>query len=230
MDVKIQGLNISYKVRRSENVSRPRIDFREGVFTVVLPSTITVSPEAVLERHESWVLKQHRNHREFLDKVPERSLRHGGSINLLGHEKEIVVEKRRSNEFCDKIFLAEHLVERNGVKEELEKLLREEIRITVEQKIEAYKGEINGEVNKVFIRDQRTRWGSCSAKNNLNFNWRLILGPEHVLEYVVVHELVHLEYRDHGEAFWNRVENVLPGYMKSKEWLEENRHQLIWKT
>lgn len=80
--------------------------------------------------------------------------------------------------------------------------------------------------NKLAIRDQKTRWGSCSSKKNLNFSWRLILAPPEVLDYVVVHELCHLKHMDHSKAFWQLVSRHAPDYLKHKRWLKENHYLL----
>lgn len=74
----------------------------------------------------------------------------------------------------------------------------------------------------VRIKDQKTRWGSCSAKGNLNFNWRLVMAPEAVLDYVVVHELCHRHCMDHSQRFWQYVEQVMPDYREARKWLKEN--------
>lgn len=80
--------------------------------------------------------------------------------------------------------------------------------------------------NKIKISDAQKRWGSCSAKGNLNFNWRLIMAPLRVIDYVVVHELAHLEENNHSKRFWNKIKIMLPDYEQYKEWLKENRHLL----
>ena len=80
---------------------------------------------------------------------------------------------------------------------------------------------------RITIRNQRTRWGSCSSKGNLNFNCLLMLVPPRVMDYVVVHELCHLKQMNHSKAFWLLVENVLPDYKESRKWLKENGAQLI---
>ena len=73
----------------------------------------------------------------------------------------------------------------------------------------------------ISIREQKTRWGSCSSKGNLNFNWKLILMPEEILDYVVVHELAHRKEMNHSRAFWAIVEQVLPDYQERRDWLKK---------
>ena len=79
---------------------------------------------------------------------------------------------------------------------------------------------------RITIREQKTRWGSCSSKGNLNFNWKLILAPPEVLDYVVVHELCHLKKMNHSKAFWDEVGKVMPEYETYKLWLKENGWKL----
>ena len=82
---------------------------------------------------------------------------------------------------------------------------------------------------RITIREQKTRWGSCSSRGNLNFNWRLILAPEEALDYVVVHELAHRKEMNHSRAFYAVVESVLPDYRRQKKWLRENG-QKLWEA
>lgn len=74
---------------------------------------------------------------------------------------------------------------------------------------------------RITIREQKTRWGSCSSQGNLNFNWKLMLLPGEVLDYVVVHELAHRTEMNHSKAFWTIVENTLPDYKKRRKLLKE---------
>lgn len=80
---------------------------------------------------------------------------------------------------------------------------------------------------RITIRSQRTRWGSCSGKGNLNFNCLLMLTPDDVIDYVVVHELCHRKEMNHSSAFWGEVERILPDYRERKRWLKENGQCLL---
>ncbi|HEX7557121.1 MAG TPA: M48 family metallopeptidase, partial [Leptolinea sp.] len=75
----------------------------------------------------------------------------------------------------------------------------------------------------ISIRSQRTRWGSCSTRGTLSFNWRLIMAPPEVLDYVVVHELAHLKERNHSKKFWAVVALYCPHYLKYRAWLKQNQ-------
>jgi predicted metal-dependent hydrolase len=80
---------------------------------------------------------------------------------------------------------------------------------------------------RLTIRDQRSRWGSCSSKGTLSFNWRLVLAPQDVLDYVVVHEVCHLVEHHHGASFWKLVAKRRPGYLDSKQWLDTHGWELL---
>ena len=78
----------------------------------------------------------------------------------------------------------------------------------------------------INILDLKYRWGSCTPKDNIHLNWRLIKAPVNVIEYIIVHELTHLLESNHTPEFWNRVSAQLPNYEKAKHWLLENGHEL----
>nr|WP_294493854.1 SprT family zinc-dependent metalloprotease [uncultured Mediterraneibacter sp.] len=96
------------------------------------------------------------------------------------------------------------------------------------RKTDYYARIMNLSYGRITIREQKTRWGSCSSKGNLNFNWRLILAPEEVLDYVVVHELAHRREMNHSQAFYAVVESILPDYRQARKWLRDNG-QSLWE-
>ena len=105
--------------------------------------------------------------------------------------------------------------------------LAEEALEVIQTRVEYFARVIGVTYGKITIRNQKTRWGSCSSKGNLNFNCLLMLAPPEVLDYVVVHELCHRKQMNHSKAFWSEVEKVLPDYKEARKWLKEEGSQMI---
>ena len=108
-----------------------------------------------------------------------------------------------------------------------EKELRERAKSVLAQRTAYFARQVGVTYGRITVRDQKTRWGSCSQTGNLNFNFRLILAPLEVLDYVVVHELCHRRQMNHSTQFWQEVAQVLPDYRKRKAWLTENGWRLM---
>lgn len=100
--------------------------------------------------------------------------------------------------------------------------LREKARRVLTAKTDFFKKELNVDYKRIRIGDQRTRWGSCSSKGTISYSWRLILMPEEIQDYVVVHELCHLHEMNHSKKFWEWVESIIPDYEKRRKWLKEH--------
>lgn len=107
------------------------------------------------------------------------------------------------------------------------KLLREKTRVLITPKAEYYAKILGVSFNKLSVKKQRSVWGSCSAKQNINFNLLLCLCPDNVVDYIVVHELCHLKELNHSKKFWYEVEKILPDYKASRLWLKTNGGALI---
>ena len=101
------------------------------------------------------------------------------------------------------------------------KQLRERAHTVIPERVAFFADQMGITYGRISIRKQKTRWGSCSSKGNLNFNCLLLLTPPEVLDYVVVHELCHRIEMNHSKAFWKEVENVLPDYRIAKDWLKK---------
>lgn len=116
----------------------------------------------------------------------------------------------------------------------LEKITFEQIKELADQAVEYipkrvkyYAEKENFVYNKITIKNLVSRWGSCSTKGNLNFNCLLMLTPDYVIDYIVVHELCHLREMNHSEKFWAEVEKIMPNYQRAELWLKQNGGNLI---
>lgn len=110
--------------------------------------------------------------------------------------------------------------------EVLEKRYRNAARIRFEERVAYFHPLTGGRYTSVTVRNQKTRWGSCSSRGTLSFNYRLIFAPPAVLDYVVVHELCHLTHMNHSKDFWNMVASVMPEYKVYRQWLRDHGHEL----
>ena len=98
--------------------------------------------------------------------------------------------------------------------------------VRIRQRLDYYIPRIGRRPGRIAIRDQKSRWGSCSSKGNLNFNWKLIMAPPQALDYVVIHELCHLWEFNHSPRFWDRVRSFMPDYEIWKKWLKVHSSNL----
>lgn len=139
----------------------------------------------------------------------------GGSATL-----RVVPSQRPSAEFADgevRLFLPDCSPE--AVRKALRAALIERFRQRLDERLAHYIPLIGRAPGRITVREQKTRWGSCSSQHNLNFNWLLIMAPPEALDYVVIHELCHLYEFNHSPAFWARVARYQPEYARWRQWL-----------
>ena len=107
------------------------------------------------------------------------------------------------------------------------KKLKKEARKRLTSLTEYWAEKIGVSYGRISIRGQKTRWGSCSSKGNLNYNYLLMLCPDDVIEYIVIHELCHRIYMNHSKRFWEKIEEFCPNYRQARKWLKQNGNSLI---
>ncbi len=126
--------------------------------------------------------------------------------------------------------------ERQAKESEGTDLTEQEIRLLatrakriIPPRVRKYAEIIGVDYGSITIRMQKSRWGSCSAKGNLNFNCLLMRAPEEILDYVIVHELCHRKEMNHSDRFWAEVEKVMPSYKERRKWLKDHGNELMKK-
>ncbi len=218
---------IAYTVRRSTRARRARVcvqplaDARSVGVEVVLPAR---APEraaaAVVEELRPWIERRVVEAQAVLARIAARA----GTVPYLDTVLELVPQDGRSRAHRDGSCL---LVPAEDSRPALERFYRRAARAEIEPRLDRASGLAGTAYRGLDIRGQRTRWASCSANGRMSFNWRLLLAPERVLEYVVWHEVCHLQILDHSPRFWALLERYRPSYRSERDWLRANGATLV---
>jgi len=182
--------------------------------------------EKVVLKHKEWI---ERKKKEILSRDPKFSRKefvNGEGFLYLGryYRLRIVDDQDEPLKFDNGFYLSKKYLPQ--AKEIFIKWYKEKAYEKISKRVQFYAQKRGFKFNKINITNAQKRWGSCSFKKNLNFTWRLIMAPLPVIDYVVVHELVHLEEKNHTKSFWNKVKMLLPEYQKHKNWLKKNGYLL----
>lgn len=227
--IDLLGNDVEFGVRQSSEATKPRIDVDIHGVTVIIPNSVDVQPAEVLRDNAAWVVEKQRNFERYRENIPDRTFEAGEMFPLLGTERELVIEPARSHSVTDtSIRLRKSTVEQSTVERVLENVYRRKARDHFTERADFYTEEMGVEYGKITVRNQRTRWGSCSTTGTISLNWRLVMAPPEVVDYVVVHELAHLREANHDDRFWSIVAENDPEYEGHAQWLEEHSTELIF--
>lgn len=227
--VDLLGDQVEYEVRRSDRAKNARIDVGIRGVTVVIPEGADRDPESLLLENAAWVVEKIGEFDTYRKQIPDRRYEEGEEFQFLGEPHEVVVEKRPSSEVKGgQLLLAEHHVEQTSVKRALETLYRRKARERFKDRADYYSAEMGVNYEKIEVRNQRTKWGSCSTSGTLGLNWRLMMAPPGVVDYVVLHEIAHLIEPNHNDEFWELVSSYDSDYAKHADWLEQNSAKLVF--
>ncbi len=180
---------------------------------------------SIVKKHQNWIdTKQQEiiQRNKTLKKFSE-----GEEFLYLGKYYPLKIVNNNENllTFEDNFYLSDYCL--SNAKEVFTNWYKQNAEKIIKYRAEYYADIYNLKYTKIKISNAKTRWGSCSYNGNININWRLIMAPVEVLDYVIVHELVHLKIDNHSKNFWQNVEMIYPDYKKAKKWLKDNAHLLL---
>lgn len=228
-EVDLLGTNVTYGVHHSDRATKSRIDVDIHGVTVVLPGDDDTNPETLLKENATWVLEKLETYDAHRERAPKRTFEAGANFPYLGEQRELIIEPRPSHTVNDEsIRLRQSTVEQSSVKQVLENFYRRRAREYFTDCADDYAAQMGVKYEKIELRNQRTRWGSCSTDGTLSLNWRLVMAPPEVVEYIIVHELTHLIEQSHNREFWSLVREHDPDYKTHAQWLERNSTKLIF--
>ena len=218
---------IPYTVRRSDRARRARIQVSAEGVEVVVPKRLALAEvEPFVEEKRPWIERTLLRMREADAERPPARLEDGGEVPYLDERLALSVRREPGRKRAHVARRGDTLSVRVGrpedVRDALEGWYRREARREIESRLDAAAARAGTPYTKLSIRSQRTRWASCSSSGAMSFNWRLLLGPEAILDYVIEHEVAHLKVHDHSKRFWRLLESRCPEYETHERWLRQN--------
>jgi predicted metal-dependent hydrolase len=228
-EITLGSQKVPYTLKRSLRAKLIWLDIkRQTGLTVTIPHNYSLSllPE-YLESNSHWIL---RNLHKYCGEIPSSPLispAPANTISYLGKNFRVMRKGDSSELELVKLKPNRVVVNLNPSSSQITApdvmlWLKNQASDLICNKVKQFAQQIGVIYNRVVIRDQKSRWGSCSCRKNLNFNWRLIMAPEPVLDYVIIHELCHLKEMSHSKVFWNLVSRHCPKWHDYRNWLDNH--------
>lgn len=190
----------------------------------------------IIQTKSDWITKKSAEMQLKREEKPVRKYVDGEYILYLGRSYllNIRVDKSRKK---SSVLLKGDVIEvtlsgksSNSQAEAVQKLLvlwyKEQALDYIQERVEYYSGQCSEKPKEIIVKEQKRRWGSCSQKGVIRFNWRCVMAPTEVFDYVIVHEMCHLRHMNHGENFWKMVRTIMPDYLEKRAWLKCNGYRL----
>lgn len=236
--LKLGSTIISYSIRRSVRAKYVSISIGADGVQVVAPVSMEDNEIIPLvENKREWIFHKLESYRQRLTQIREdREFISGEKLLFMGKSYPLRVLEH-DGQYCSVNFTDDQFFvsinkdvpqekRRETIRKKLEQWYIGRAKVLIHERLELFTDKISVMVNTVRFKNQKTRWGSCSQKGNLNFNWKLVMASVHIVDYVVVHELCHLRQMNHSKEFWKLVGNQIPDYKERRKWLKENGRAL----
>lgn len=228
----IEANGFKAQISRTARAKTASITVEKGLVTITVPKLLaTERIEQILKDKRQWVMDKIALHDE-LTTSGDKEFISGEAMPYLGRHYRLKVH---AGNFEPVKLVQGRLVvtvpmgsaRPNLVREALVGWYKRHALLKLKEKVRRYAKVMNVSPKSVNIKTFKSRWGSCNPKGDLDFNWIIMMAPNRVVDYVVIHELSHLKQLDHSPLFWREVERVMPDYMEYKLWLKENAARLV---
>lgn len=213
----------NYKLIRSKKRKTIALSVTADASLVVRApaSTPVTYIERLLEERIGWIKKAVAKAHARPKPIPYEFVE-GESFYYLGRKYKLNFSATAKQKIDFKSKFIVSVSEKDNVRDLFVVWYKKEAKRFITERVEWYAKKTGFKYKSIQVTSAKKRWGSCSSNGNLNFNWKLIMTPLEVIDYVVVHEMAHLQHKNHSIDFWNCVKVIYPNYEKSEEWLKKN--------
>jgi len=224
----LQSNGFIAEIVRTSRVKSADIKIEDCAVSVVVPRQLPIERiEQILKDKNRWIKEKLSLQQEALP-VSSKEYISGEAFPYLGRNYRLKVhhgafEPMKLIRGRLVVSVAYPAMARNA----LIRWYKNHAQLRLQEKVKRYAKTMGIKPLEIGIKSFKSRWGSCSSTGHIDFNWKIIMAPHHIVDYVVVHELCHLKQHDHSPKFWKLVERVLPDYAESKEWLKVNERLLV---
>ena len=210
----------TYEVVRSNRKTIALVVDSNATLVVRAPFSVGDNEiKEVVSKKNFWIAEKRKHVETFEINHIKIEMEDGAGVMYLGNSYTIARGAVTNFKVVEPFLYAPQ----NATVENFAKWLKDEALTIITEKVKKYASIMGVEYSKISLSNAYTRWGSCSIKNALNFAWRLIMCPVSVIDYVIVHELSHITYKNYSQLYWARVKTILPNYLECQEWLKVNR-------
>jgi hypothetical protein len=219
------------RTKRKKTIS---ISVKDGNVEVKAPFNLNQNEiDAFILKKEKWI-KNKILLQKSIKQPPEKKFINGEVFKFLGKNLKLKInisDAKKTYIKNDYICLDLKNNTKNKkekIKKELQLFYRSSSERILKEKTLIESKKMNLKVKEIKVRSYKNRWGSCSSNGNISYNWKLIMAPEKIIDYVIIHELCHLIHFNHSRDYWGEVSKKLPNYRESKEWLKSNQYLFDW--
>ena len=184
--------------------------------------------EKFIKEKQSWIVEK-ISEKEKFTKEPNKAFIPGEKFLYLGESYPLEIGDTHPKGISLKLSFGKFLIDQGHAakaKDLFTQWYKREAKERIEERVHYFSNRLQLVPKGLKITGAKHRWGSCSRDNRLSFSWRIIMAPLRIIDYVLIHELVHIKEKNHSKRFWTSLETILPDYRKHRFWLKENEHRL----
>ena len=223
--------DLSIEVVRTKRRKTASIKVIDGAVQAIVPDQLSDGRiEALIQKRTSWIRKKLLEQSQIVTPKPKEYVS-GESFTYLGRNYRLKVSRGTDREVKLKGgYLEVGLPNRfkdDDIRSALIEWYEQHALDRLTEKTNRYAGIMGVSPNSISVRDYKARWGSCSSKGEISYNWRIIIAPHHIVDYVVVHELCHLKHPNHSPAYWKSVKQEVSDYEVCRHWLKDHGSSLV---
>ena len=231
-EITLQGKKVDYVLKQSPRIRGIRLEIHsDSGLIVIVPKKYKLEQiNDILEKKSGWIFRHLPGRKPLQIPLFRKEVDHGEKVRYMDKMIEVVVtkdgQKSTSAYLKDNKLFISCGPGTQGRAKILEDWYRSQAACVFKEKADRFQTEMGLRYNRIVVRGQRKRWASASPMGNLSINWKLLMAPEAVVDYVIMHELAHFKHMDHSKKFWDFLAGFCPDWRKYRKWLVTHEDEL----